>query len=298
MTVDDALFSGNAPVQKIPRVELDPRLGGEDPEGSPGSGFKHLRRQEEWARPGLRPGFRPGRMLRSSPGPRPLSDVGPGGGSVQDEVVIVPSTIGDLRIVGPDPLPDLVGGPEIEGSCLHREDLSRWDERRVHRSDVIRGDHELVPEDVPAPGPRQVEVAVLREVDGGGPIGSGKIVDDQLIGVRESVGDLGLEGARIPLLTIGARVAEHHSDSPFGGEGLPGPEHLVEPLDSAVKVVVTIVGSQGEGLALDFEAGPGDSISVTADNGSKIRRGIQVPLQVIVAQYDVRQLSLPIWRFQ
>ena len=107
-------------------------------------------------------------------------------------------------MIGADARADRGRLPEIERRAFDRRELAGGNQRRVHRREAIRVERELVLQDVAGSGSGEIEVAVLREVDRRRLVGGGVVVDDQLVGRRQRVGDAGVEVAGIAFVAVGA----------------------------------------------------------------------------------------------
>ena len=76
--------------------------------------------------------------------------------------------------------------------------------------------------------PRKVEVTVLAEVDGGGLVGSGFVIDDEFVGVGQGVGDSRLEIAGPAVVAIFTQIGECHARVAL--ERFAVPDNFVESL--------------------------------------------------------------------
>src|SRR5437763_11864476 len=89
--------------------------------------------------------------------------------------------------------------------------------------------------------------AVLREVDGGRAVGRGVVVEDQLVAVRQGVGDGGVQHARVALLAVPARIPQDKADRVGAVERRHVPDYFVEAPRAAVEVIGPVVGGQSVG---------------------------------------------------
>src|SRR5690349_9658851 len=184
--VNGALLSRERAVEEVPGVELQPRLRRKDLYHPTTRGLVYSR--GERGAPSLL-----GAIL------------------VEHKVVIVPTTVAELLVLRVDAGADRGRGAEVERRSRHAPDLARGDQRGVDRREGIGIEREHVAEDIAVALPGQVEVAVLREVDWRRPVGRALIVEDQLVPFRQCIRHRGAERARIPLLAIGADIAEHQA---------------------------------------------------------------------------------------
>src|SRR5439155_3722996 len=123
---------GDRAVEEVPRVELQPRLGGEDVERAAVRRLEHVCRVRQ-----------------------------AGSGSVQHEVVIVAATPLELGVRLLDARADRRGCAEVERRAGDARQLARGNEGRVHRRVLVGVNRENVAEDVTATYTAQVEVGVL-----------------------------------------------------------------------------------------------------------------------------------------
>jgi len=88
----------------------------------------------------------------------------------------------------------------------------------------------------------EVEVAVLRKIDGRGLRRGGPILQRKLIVVGEPIGSLYVEPARIAPVPVGTGVPENDSHRSLLLEGLSPPGNLVEARRPAMQVIGAVVG--------------------------------------------------------
>jgi hypothetical protein len=104
----------------------------------------------------------------------------------------------------PDAFAQPAWPPEVEGSPLHWSEHAGGNEVAVDRRERIGVHHELVSEHVAGSLARQVEVGVLGQVDRGGTVGPGAVLDAEHIRVGDRVGNPHLEVAGIALVAVRA----------------------------------------------------------------------------------------------
>ena len=126
---------------------------------------------------------------------------------VQDEVVVVAGRLEAGFLVSRAHRSLL---REVERRAFHALDLAGRNQAVVHRRVLVGVEPQFVSEDVAGAG--QVEIAVIREVDWSGFVGSRFIVDAQFIPVRERVKDRQRQIAGIAFLTIKTEAAHFDSD--------------------------------------------------------------------------------------
>lgn len=133
--------------------------------------------------------------------------------AVEDEVVIITAALLERKEVVVDLLADGFGTGEVEGGAEQGGDLSGGDHLIGGGRVTICGDGELVVEDAGVAGPGEVEVAVVGEVEDGGGVGGGVVVDSEGIAVDKRVGDGSGEGAGVAFLACGTGVAEFEGET-------------------------------------------------------------------------------------
>ena len=161
------------PIEIVAGVELDTRLRGQDLEQASGAGIVERRSEGQ------------GVVL-----------------GIEAIVVVVATGIAFRRRKLADPRPDLHRLGEIHLRVLHRLDLTGRYPSAIDGSVVARGDHQIVVKNRPAAGAGQVEIGVMGQVDRGGLVGLGPVIDDQLVGVGELVDHPDIEVAGIALFAI------------------------------------------------------------------------------------------------
>ena len=135
--VRTARLARDAAVQRVGRVQLQTRLRGRDGESSPGRWLEHARSP-----------------LQAATRPR------------EHEVVVVSATDRDLWMVVCDVSADPHGRPEIKRRPGDRREFAGRDLRGVHRRVAIGVDLDDMVEHVTDAITGEVEVGVLRQIDG------------------------------------------------------------------------------------------------------------------------------------
>ena len=208
--------------------------------------------------------------------------------------MVVASPVPELLVVLVDAGADRRGRAKVERRTRDASDLARRDQRGVHGREPVGVQRDHVAQDVTLAVSRQVEVAVLCEVDQRSAVGGGVVIENQLVSVRERVGDRGPHSARVALLAVGAGIPKHETDRVRTLERCRVPDHLVEALETAVEVIGTVVLRQRVGLAVQRESASGDAVAISADDGAEVRRRPQVVRQGVVAQDDVVEAAVAI----
>ena len=182
---------------------------------------------------------------------------------------------------------------EIERRSLHRPELAGRNQILVHRSETVGVEHNFVIQNVAVTFPRKVEVTVLAEVDGGGLVGSGFVIDDEFVGVGQRVGDSHLEITGPAVVAIFTQISECHARVAL--QRFAVPDNFVERLfGAAVQRVGPVIFRQSVGFAVEGEGAVGDAVGIAADNSAQERRIRNVALQVLVAENDVGKLAFAV----
>ena len=127
---------------------------------------------------------------------------------------------------------------------------------------------------------------MVRHVHHGRFVGSGLVVDAELVVGRERVGHLDIQVAREPVLSVGMEVMQHE----FVVRGrYHVPYHAVYAQEPAVQRLPVIVHRQGVFRAVEREVPLCDAVGVGAYHGAEepFARVVYVAADVFVAQYDV-----------
>ena len=256
-------LAGNGSVQEIPRVELYPRLGGVHFHDAPAHRVRN-----------------PGRKLERACF------------SVQHEVVVVAPSALDLQIVRVDA--GAYGGRfrEVEGRSCNRLQFSGGDQRLVSRCEPVCMEREFMAEDVPAAHSGQIEIGVLRQVDGGCLVRRGAVVDFEGVFVGERIGHFHIERTRVAFLSVRAGICEPYAAPAGFLERFRCPDHLVKASFAAVQVIGAVVGGKRPGFPVEGEGGSADPVSVPPDEGAEVGRLFQIPCERIVSKCDVAGRAL------
>ena len=174
-----AVLSHHLPVEEVPGVELYARLCGRHIERAPAGRLRHMRGVNEPAT---------------------------SRGSVQHERVVVTVAVLQLLVRLIDARANRRRLAEVERRSRDRRQSARRDERRVDSDVAVRVDRQHVIEHRSRSLAREVEVRVIRQVDGRRFIGRGLVLDRKLVPIRQRVGDRRVQRTRIALLTVGAGV--------------------------------------------------------------------------------------------
>src|SRR6267378_4065706 len=225
--------------------------------------------------------------------------VGRGSSAIEDEVVIVPVAVANLRVLTlVNARSDCHGCAKIERRPGYRRNLTRRDERRIHWRHRVGVDGQLVSENIPPRAAGQVPVAVLREIDWSRLVGRRLIVDDQAVVFGERIGDVGAQRSRKTLLHVRACIIERDTRAFLVLEWAGAPDDLVKSAQSAVKAVRSIVYGESIGRSVERKASASDSVTVSAYDRAEVRTIVEISRQVVVPEDNVVEPSRAIRRSQ
>ena len=163
----------------------------------------------------------------------------------------------------------------------------------IDRSEAVGIEREFVIQNVAGAFSGQIEITVLAQIDGRGLVGGGFVVDDQFVGVGQSVGDFERQISGKAVVTIFAEVGVGHASLAF--EGLAIPDNFIERLlRAAVESVGPVVLGQGIGLAVESESAVGNAVGVASDDGANVRRIRNIAVERFMAEDDVSELAFAV----
>lgn len=139
----------------------------------------------------------------------------------------------------------------------------------------------------PVPFAAQIEIGVIGEIDRRLFIRNGGIVDAEHA-VRKRIDDRHVEIAGIVFFAVGGKVGK---DESFPVD-LRLPELCVESLLAAVQMIGTVVDIQRIRLAVDLKTPFIDTIAESADQSAQIAAVFQIPVDVVIAQQNIRRLAV------
>src|SRR6185312_3750695 len=261
--IDVPVLPGNRSVQKVARVKLHSRLGGQDLQHSSAGGFVHQGGASEAV------------VL-----------------AMDYPVVIIAASQHQLFVVLIDALADRSGLGEVHGSALDRSQLAGWDQGLVHGSKAVRIEQEMVPQNVAVALTRQVEIGMLGKIQRRGLVGGSFVIHDQLVVVGQSIGDFDFEVAGISFLAVFAQIAVSNSDTLSVLELLGLPELFVKPVGSAMQGVRAVIFGQGIFHAVEGEGGVGNPVGVAPDDGAEVGGVLQISVNFVVTEDNVAQVAV------
>lgn len=210
--------------------------------------------------------------------------------------MVVTKTARELLVSLVDSCPDRGRFAEIEWCALNLAKLSRRNQRVADSSDMVGIEPQFMSENVPARS--QVEVGVMRQVLDRVLVCGDVVIDPQFVAVVEGVSHDCGKGAGVAFFAVAADVSERQS----GSAGLRNvfciPNDLVESLVAAVKVIGAVVLRERVSVAVERKPSVRDAVSVTPDGSSEVGRAVRVPINVVVAEYDVFEFAVPISNVQ
>ena len=211
---------------------------------------------------------------------------------VDDEVVVVAVELG-FELV--DAFTDARWFGEIERCAFHAGEFAGGDEAIICGSIVRRPDIKFVIENVAVA--REVEVGVVGEIDDGGFVGGGFVIDTKFVFVGEGVGDLCRKCAGIIFFAIFADVSELHGRfAALCGKRFSFPKFARETGTSAMEMIFAVVRGEFVFDAIEREFGVGDAIRKPPDHRGGTREAVEVFVERFCAEDDIGGASLAIER--
>ncbi len=182
-----------------------------------------------------------------------------------------------------DRLADRPGGGEVERRPAHRLVRPVRDLPLVDRGVGVGVDGEEVAEDVTAALAGQVEVGVVGQVDDGGVVRGGAVVDGQLPRRRQGVGDAHVQCAGEALVAV--RAVQAQQDAVRDLLGLPHP--VGEAVRAAVQGDAVAGGGERVVRAVEGDPAAGDPVGVPADGGAVVPGRAEYVRQLVAAEQEL-----------
>lgn len=210
---------------------------------------------------------------------------------LEDEVVIVAKAVFELLVLVTDAVADAGGFVEVEGGVFDGGNAG-GDGGGIDGGVVGGVDLEVVVKNGFGAVAGEVEVGMVGEIDDGGFIGGGFIVDVEGVFIGPGVGDGGFEGAGVAFFTVGAGAGE--GEDGFFIDAFQGgvPDFFIEALFATVEMVGFVVGGEGVFLAIEGEFSFGDAVRVAAGDAAEVGAFFAVFVESIEAEDDVGQLAV------
>ncbi len=197
-----------------------------------------------------------------------------------------------------EPLGEDAGLPEVERGSGDGCDGAERDQVLVDGEVAGARDPQHVVEDGAAALAGEVEVGVVGEVDDGGRVGDGPVLDAQLAAGVEQVGDLGGQRTGEALVPGGAVQAQPDADPAFLPDGFAVPQPGGVAVGSAVQGVAGVLGGESVDGAVQGQQAAGDPVGVAADGGAEVGGGAGQFGDAHAAEDDVGAETVPVGRVQ
>ena len=137
----------------------------------------------------------------------------------------------------------------------------------------------------------------MGQIDDGIFVGRRRIIDLQLIVIRQRVRDLDRQIPGIAFLPVLAQIVQLQRCSAGGGNVFRLPNHFVKAPHATVQVVLSVVFRKRVGGSIQRELAMRDPIGITANRGAEIGFVMQIPIKIVVSKDDIIRLSVPIGHF-
>ena len=210
--------------------------------------------------------------------------------AVDDEGVVVAAEVADVVELRVDAGSQGAEGAEVLRRPLDVEDAPRGNLPFVHLQHVRRVEPQLVVEHRARMLAREVDVDVVRQVDGRCPVALGQIGDFERVVVVEVEDRLDVHLARVALVAILRREGHHHAVLLHAAL----PDAVGEVLRAAVQVVHAVVHLEPVLLALDRHPPVGNPVGHAAHALAQRRAVVEVALGMLVSQRHVVDVPLAV----
>ncbi len=179
---------------------------------------------------------------------------------------------------------------KVEYGALDRTQFAGRDQTLIDRRIRVRFNGEARAQSVGGSGACKTPIAMVGQVENGRRGGGCGVLDLELIVVRERVGEIHPELARVALITVRA-----HQRKPQGGPidgicSLDGPDLAVEPLLAAMLGVGRSVPLELVPLAAHTESSLRDPVGVAPDRRTEVFAPVQILQGGIVTKHDVAEM--------
>ncbi len=190
-----------------------------------------------------------------------------------------------------DPCPHVHGLPEIQGSPLHRRELTGRDSHRISGRVLVRVELHQVAHNTAAALTGQVEIGVVGEVHDGGGVRRRAVVDAELAVAGERVTDHRLKRPRIALLAVRAGIGQLHGRIGVASiaHDASRPHLVAEARRPSMQVKRRAIPGELIRRTVQGERSARDAVGVTAGDGAEVGVAFQVIREVVEAQHDVRR---------
>ena len=181
-------------------------------------------------------------------------------------------------------------GAEVHAGAVHGGDLAG--RQRCGIGGRIGGGVQLeqMAQHVAAALSVEVEVGVIGKIRNGIRTADSTVVNMQRIVVRQREGDRHVKSAGVALLAV--RKNRREFDAVFAAVVIP--ELLVEAAQTAVELVLALVGREVEALAVQRESRARDAVAVSADARAEIAVIFFIFLYRLIAEQHVGQNAVPV----
>ena len=190
---------------------------------------------------------------------------------------------------------DAGGVAEVEHRACHAGQFARGHALGVGDGVAVGGDREAVRGQARAAGTGEVVEAVVGEVDHGGRVGRGRVVDvEGVLAAHQAVSHLHRHRAGEVLVAGGADEREHGTERGGVRKIAALPDAPVEAIRVAMQMHAFGVRHQGDGVAVERELGVADAAGVAAHDGAVAAAVGLVRGQRWQAQHHVDALAVAI----
>ena len=139
---------------------------------------------------------------------------------------------------------------------------------------------------------------MIRQIQNGVFVRRRLVIDDKFVSLIQAVGDQSLQRSGIAFLPIDADVAQFKRKPVTCVDNLAVPDNLVESAEAAVKRIRTIVPGKFVNMAVQFEFAVRNPIGIPSHQCTEKRILSQIAIKIVKPQYDIRELSISVGRFE
>ena len=184
-----------------------------------------------------------------------------------DEMMVIALCPLELCVLGVDALSERMRGGEVKRGSVHAGFLPGGNQGGIHRGVGVGLQRQVMSQDITGPAVFQIPVRMVGEVDQGGGVGGGGVVEAKFIGSGHGVAHRDCEGSGIAFLTVGAVQPEF--------DGLPRqllslPQAGVEALHAAVQGVGAVVAGELIAVRVQLELPLGEAVGDASDGGPEV----------------------------
>src|SRR5450830_1245508 len=211
---------------------------------------------------------------------------------IQHKVMVVTAPDAQLLMRQGDVVADDGTLAQVERRARHVRQFACGNSPRIDGQVAVRIDRQRMAEDTALP--RQIEIAVVGQVDWRGLVRHGVVAQVQRVVVIQLIGQRHAELARVAVFAVRTAARERDAYRIVPGERLGLPHHLVKALDAAMQVIRRVIHGQLVILAVQTETSLGDAVAVTADDGAQEGAVLQIRFEALETEHHVGKFAVAV----